>query len=457
MTGLSRDTGAEPAAQFGARLARRRDSLVAAPPPAVEGKVVRMVGLTIEAVGCHAPVGGRCQIVTPEGRQIEAEVVGFGNNRLFLMPISPLTGLTPDALVVPMRGSHSVAAGEDLLGRVIDGSGQPLDRLGPMRTPERLPLQGRAINPLDRKPIREPLDIGVRAINSLLTIGRGQRIGLFAGSGVGKSTLLGMLARNTDADVIVVALIGERGREIQEFVTEILGPDGLKRAVVVAAPADDLPLMRLHGAWRATAIAEYFRDRGQHVLLVMDSLTRFAQAQREVALAIGEPPVSKGYPPSVFARLPQLVERSGNCERGSITGIYTVLVEGDDHNDPVVDAARAILDGHIVLSRAIAERGRFPAIDVDRSVSRLMGALVTPRQSQLAREVKALSAIYQQNLDLITVGAYRTGTDQRIDLAIASHSLLEKFISQETHEAVDRGHSEQALEQLVQTIQSTAV
>ncbi len=450
------NAASEPTAHFGARLAKRRDSLVAAPPPAVEGKVVRMVGLTIEAVGCHAPIGGRCHIITPEGRQIEAEVVGFGNNRLFLMPISPVTGLTPDSLVVPMRGSHSVAAGEDLLGRVIDGSGQPLDRLGPMRTPDRLPLQGRAINPLDRKPIREPLDIGVRAINSLLAIGRGQRIGLFAGSGVGKSTLLGMMARNTDADVIVVALIGERGREVQEFVTEILGPGGLKRAVVVAAPADDLPLMRLHGAWRATAIAEYFRDRGQHVLLVMDSLTRFAQAQREVALAIGEPPVSKGYPPSVFARLPQLVERSGNCGSGSITGIYTVLVEGDDHNDPVVDAARAILDGHIVLSRSIAERGRFPAIDVDRSVSRLMNVLVTPRQSQLAREVKALSAIYQQNLDLISVGAYQAGTDQRIDLAIASHSQLENFISQNTHEAVNCGQSQLALEQLVQLIQSAA-
>ncbi len=457
MNGLSSDSAAEPVTQFGARLAKRRDSLVAAPPPAVEGKVVRMVGLTIEAVGCHAPVGGRCQIVTPEGRQIEAEVVGFGNNRLFLMPISPLTGLTPDSLVIPLRGSHSVAAGEDLLGRVVDGSGQPLDRLGPMRTSDRLPLQGRVVNPLDRKPIREPLDIGVRAINSLLTLGRGQRIGLFAGSGVGKSTLLGMLARNTDADVIVVALIGERGREIQEFVTEILGADGLKRAVVVAAPADDLPLMRLHGAWRATAIAEYFRDRGQHVLLVMDSLTRFAQAQREVALAVGEPPVSKGYPPSVFARLPQLVERSGNSERGSITGIYTVLVEGDDHNDPVVDAARAILDGHIVLSRSIAERGRFPAIDIDRSVSRLMNVLVTPRQSQLAREVKALSAVYQQNLDLINVGAYQAGTDQRIDLAIASHHLLEKFISQETYESVNCSQSQQALEQLVQTIQSAAV
>jgi flagellum-specific ATP synthase len=297
---------------------------------------------------------------------------------------------------------------------------------------------GLPLNPLRRWAIREPLDVGIRSINSLLTIGRGQRIGLFAGSGVGKSVLLGMMTRYTEADVIVVGLIGERGREVQEFVANTLGPDGLKRAVVVATPADNPPLMRLHGAWVAHAIAEYFRDRGLKVLLLLDSLTRFAQAQREIALAIGEPPATKGYPPSVFARLPQLVERAGNSDRGngSITAFYTVLTEGDDQNDPIADAARAILDGHIVLSRSLAESGVYPAIDVEASISRAMHLIVDKAQMDLATRFRQVYGVYQHNRDLISVGAYRRGGDPRIDQAIDLFPRLQDFMRQDMYQSV---------------------
>jgi flagellum-specific ATP synthase len=326
-----------------------------------------------------------------------------------------------------------------LLGRIIDGAGTPLDGLGQIACEQRVRLTGMPMNPLSRQPIEQPLDVGVRAINSLLTVGRGQRIGLFAGSGVGKSVLLGMMARYTSADIIVVGLIGERGREVKEFVERILGPQGLKRAIVVATPADNPPLMRLHGAWRATAIAEYFRDQGKNVLLIMDSLTRFAQAQREIGLAIGEAPATKGYPPSVFARLPQLVERAGNgaSGSGSITAFYTVLTEGDDQQDPIADAARAILDGHVVLSRRIAEAGHYPAIDIEASISRVMHDVVAPEQFALARRFKQALSTYQQNRDLIAIGAYNKGSDPRIDAAIALWPNMQNFLQQDLAERVD--------------------
>jgi flagellum-specific ATP synthase len=409
------------------------------PPPPVQGSLTRMVGLALEAVGCQASIGDSCDVMTSDGTSIEAEVVGFSGERLYLMPTGDSHGLGPNARVIPRQRAGSVPVGPQLLGRIIDGAAQPLDGLGPLNCEETVRLTGVPMNPLGRQPISQSLDVGVRTINSLLTVGRGQRIGLFAGSGVGKSVLLGMMARYTSADVIVVGLIGERGREVKEFVDRILGPKDRERAVVVAAPADTPPLMRLHGAWLATAVAEYFRDRGKSVLLIMDSLTRFAQAQREIGLAIGEAPATKGYPPSVFARLPQLVERAGNGMQGSgsITAFYTVLAEGDDQNDPIVDASRAILDGHIVLSRRIAEGGRYPAIDVEASVSRAMHEIVSPEHQDLARRFRQQLAIYEQNRDLIAIGAYQRGSDPRIDAAIAIWPKLERFMQQDMRTRVD--------------------
>jgi flagellum-specific ATP synthase len=433
------------------RCTRRVQEL--APPP-VEGHLTRMVGLTLEALGCQAAVGDRCEIVAGDGKRVEAEVVGFSGDRLFLMPTGDIHGLKPSARVIPMQGAGTLRVGPELLGRIIDGSGEPLDGRGPLECEDRTRITGVPINPLARQAITEPLDVGVRAINSLLTVGRGQRIGLFAGSGVGKSVLLGMMARYTSADVIVVGLIGERGREVKEFVEKILGPEGLQRSVVVATPADHPPLMRLHGAWLATSVAEYFRDRGQNVLLIMDSLTRFAQAQREIGLAIGEAPATKGYPPSVFARLPQLVERAGNGAQkdghptGSITAFYTVLTEGDDHNDPIADSARAILDGHVVLARRLADSGHFPAIDVEASVSRVMHDILTPTQIDIARRFRQVLSIYQQNRDLIAIGAYQKGSDPRIDAAIELWPRLQRFLQQDMHERVDFAHSHQALQKV---------
>lgn len=402
-----------------------------------EGSLVRMIGIKLEAVGCQAPIGSRCQIITDEGGTIEAEVVGFSDGSLFLMPEGNLRGVKLGARVVPLHTGGVVSVGEELLGRVIDGAGKPIDGGGSINCPFQIPLRGDPINPLHRSPIEEPLDVGVRAINALLTLGKGQRMGLFAGSGVGKSTLLGMMTRHTEADIIVVALVGERGREVREFVDEILGPQGLAKAIVVATPADDSPLMRVHGAWRATAIAEYFGNCGKRVLLLMDSLTRVAQAQREIGLAVGEPPVSKGYPPSVFSVLPAMVERAGNVGDGSVTAVYTVLVEGGDFDDPVSDASRAILDGHIVLSREVADSGLFPAIDIDGSVSRLMPSIVEEEQLLLAREVKSLYATYQQNRDLINIGAYQMGTDESIDRSVRAAPYLRSFIAQTESEKVD--------------------
>ena len=409
----------------------------------VEGKLTRMVGLTLEAVGCRAAIGGRCDVINAAGERIEAEVVGFAGESLYLMPTGDIRGLEPDARVVPTGRVSEAVVGDELLGRIIDGSGKPLDSKGPLHATRRWPLNVGYINPLARAPIREPLDVGIRAINALLSVGRGQRLGLFAGSGVGKSVLLGMMTRYTDADVVVVGLIGERGREVKEFVDNILGEEGLTRAVVVAVPADQPPLRRMHGAMLATAIAEYFRDQGKHVLLLMDSLTRFAQAQREIGLAINEPPATKGYPPSVFAKLPQLVERAGNGDRGggSITAFYTVLAEGDDQNDPIADAARAILDGHIVLSRRLAESGQYPAIDIEASVSRAMNEITDVPHQRATREFKQLYSLYQQNRDLISVGAYELGSNDRIDLAIGAMPSLQEFLHQDMHTRFDLNDS----------------
>ena len=438
---------------WGQSLGEVRTRVTPLRPLQVEGVLSRMVGMTLEAVGCEAAVGSRCLIEAAEGRTVEAEVVGFHGERLFLMPTGDMRGLMPGARVLPAHSSSEVHVGDGLLGRVLDGTGRPLDGLGALDCRDTQPLMGTPLNPLKRWAIREPLDVGIRSINALLSIGRGQRIGLFSGSGVGKSVLLGMMTRYTNADVIVVGLIGERGREVQEFVANTLGPDGLKRAVVVATPADTPPLMRLHGAWVAHAIAEYFRDRGQKVLLLLDSLTRFAQAQREIALAIGEPPATKGYPPSVFARLPQLVERAGNSDRGpgSVTAFYTVLAEGDDQQDPIADAARAILDGHIVLSRALAESGVYPAIDVEASISRAMHLVADRDLMTLAVRFRQIYALYQHNRDLISVGAYRRGTDPRIDQAIDLWPKMIEILRQDMYEAVDIRTAREQLRALLST------
>lgn len=409
----------------------------------VEGKLTRMIGLTLEAVGCRAAIGATCDVINSNGKSIEAEVVGFAGESLYLMPTGDLSGLEPDARVAPTGRVSEARVGDALLGRVIDGSGEPLDGKGPIHATKRWPLNGTSINPLTRDPIRQPLDVGIRAINGLISVGRGQRLGLFAGSGVGKSVLLGMMTRYTNADVVVVGLIGERGREVKEFVDNILGSEGLSRSVVVAVPADQPPLRRMHGAMLATSIAEYFRDQGKQVLLLMDSLTRFAQAQREIGLAINEPPATKGYPPSVFAKLPHLVERAGNGDKGggSITAFYTVLAEGDDQNDPIADAARAILDGHVVLSRRIAESGQYPAIDIEQSVSRAMNEITNKDHQQSAREFKQLYSIYQQNRDLISVGAYERGSDENIDMAIAAIDSLKSYLQQSYDLQVDLDQS----------------
>ncbi len=429
-----------------ARLRRRRDALHR-PELIVEGRLRRMIGLTLEAEGCQAPVGSRCEVVSAGDERIEAEVVGFAGDSLYLMPTGSLHGLTPNARVIPRQAALEAAVGERLLGRVIDGAGAPLDGRGRLETETCVPLQGRPINPLTRDPIREPLDVGIRAINALLSVGQGQRMGLFAGSGVGKSVLLGMMTRYTSADVVVVGLIGERGREVKEFIDDILGEAGLRRAVVVAAPADTSPLMRMHGGVLATSIAEYFRDRGQRVLLLMDSLTRYAQAQREIGLAIGEPPTTKGYPPSVFARLPQLVERAGNGARGggSITAFYTVLAEGDDQNDPVADAARAILDGHVVLSRELADAGHYPAIDIEASISRAMLQITGDEHRKAVQRFRNLYSTYRHNQDLINIGAYQPGSDARVDEAMTYQDDLMAFLRQDLAEAVSFADSRDAL------------
>ncbi|MBS9897657.1 flagellar protein export ATPase FliI [Vibrio alginolyticus] len=405
--------------------------------PVASGKLVRVVGLTLEAIGCRAPIGSLCLVETMSG-QMEAEVVGFSGDNLFLMPSEQITGILPGARVTPLTSDAGLPVGMELLGRVIDGVGNPLDGLGPLYTDHRASFNAEPINPLARKPISEPLDVGLKAINGLLTVGKGQRIGLFAGSGVGKSVTLGMMTRGTTAQVVVVGLIGERGREVKEFIEEVLGEDGRRRSVVVAAPADASPLMRLKGCQTALTIAEYFRDQGLDVLLLMDSLTRFAQAQREIALSVGEPPATKGYPPSVFAKLPALVERAGNgsAEQGSITAFFTVLTEGDDLQDPIADASRAILDGHIVLSREMADAGHYPAIDVEKSVSRVMPQITTEEHVLMSKAVRQVLSICRKNQDLVSIGAYKPGTDPAIDGAFTLKPKLDEYLQQSMKESV---------------------
>ncbi|MEA3639204.1 MAG: flagellar protein export ATPase FliI [Lamprobacter sp.] len=439
-------------------LLRVRGRIESIPPWRASGRVMRATGMVIETVGLQVPLGGGCLIELPspygdgEQRFAEAEVVGFADEKLFLMPLAAMTGLQPGARVFALgEGTRSNARrfplGETLLGRVVDGNGEPLDGLDALDDAPHGHLTVPPLNPLARAPIAEQIDVGIRAINALLSVGRGQRMGLFAGSGVGKSVLLGMMARYTRADVIVVGLIGERGREVQDFIDNILGEQGRRRAVVVAAPADTSPLQRLQGAAYATRLAEWFRDQGLAVLLIMDSLTRFAMAQREIALAVGEPPATKGYPPSVFAKLPLLVERAGNAARGggSITAFYTVLTEGDDQQDPIADAARAILDGHIVLSRALADAGHYPAIDIEASISRAMTAIVDDRQQRQAQRFKQLFSRYQRNRDLISVGAYSPGHDPGLDEAVQRYPHLEGFLQQGIEEAASITDARQAL------------
>ena len=441
------------------QLMEQARSCVAQPQPLqTHGTLSRLTGLVLEAAGLRVPVGAQCLVQQEQQEPVLAEVVGFAGNQAFLMPAGDIHGLSSGATVTPApafmpqlrlgqapgainsaakEGALRLPMGVGLLGRVVDSQGLPLDHGGPLTEVQALAMDRSPINAMERDPVREPLDTGVRCINALLTVGRGQRIGLFAGSGVGKSVLLGMMARYTQAEIIVVGLIGERGREVKEFVEDILGAQDRGRSVVVAAPADSPPLLRMQGAAYATAIAEHFRDQGRHVLLLMDSLTRYAMAQREIALAIGEPPATKGYPPSCFARLPALVERSGNGLNGvgSITAFYTVLSEGDDQQDPIADASRAILDGHIVLSRTLAERGHYPAIDIEQSASRVMHNVVTEEHFQLARRFRATYSRYQKSADLIQVGAYMAGSDPQLDEAIRLQPSMVEFLQQGMRQA----------------------
>ena len=460
------------AARMGTHLQAHRGLLSAQVPLAISGRLVRVAGLVMEATGLRVPLGSVCRVTDGE-HTTEAEVVGFSKGRLFLMPTGDIHGLAPGAQVQPLTYSfdglnygqsvitpatnrHNPHArrlpmGDALLGRVVDPAGQPLDHGGPLFGTRAEPLARDPINAMERDPVREPLDVGVRAINAMLTVGRGQRLGLFAGSGVGKSVLMGMMAKYTQADVTIVGLVGERGREVKEFVEDILGEEGLRRAVVVAGPADLPPLMRMQGANYATALAEHFRDRGKNVLLLMDSLTRYAMAHREMALALGEPPATKGYPPSVFARLPQLVERTGNGLNGvgSITAFYTVLTEGDDQQDPIADNARAILDGHIVLSRELAEAGHYPAIDIEKSVSRVMTSVAPPPHVEAARRLRQLLSRHNKARDLIQLGAYAPGHDAELDTAVRLAPAMRSLLQQDMRETAPLAASVQQLRAVV--------
>ena len=414
------------------------------------GKVTNIVGLVAESRGPSSKLGNICYIYPKDAmRRVMAEVMGFRDNKVLLLPLEDIRGIGPGSRVVAMEKNAFVPVGKELLGRVINGLGQPIDNKGPIQTKAEYPVYADPINPLSRRRIQEPLDLGIRSINGLLTIGCGQRVGIFSGSGVGKSVLLGMIARNTTADVNVIGLIGERGREVNEFIEKQLGEKGLKRSVVVVATSDNLPLIRMRGAFIATTIAEYFRDQGLRVNLMMDSLTRFAMAQREVGLALGEPPTTKGYPPSVFTLLPKLLERAGtSSHQGSITGLYTVLVEGDDMNEPVADAARSILDGHIILSRDIAIQNQYPAIDILKSISRVMVDITTVQQRENANKLKAVLATYKKSEDLINIGAYIKGSSKKIDYAIDMIDKVNGYLKQGIKEKVSFRDSVRELESL---------
>lgn len=420
---------------------------VRAPEPEKSGTLVRLVGMRLETRGIMAPLGACCEVLGQMGHRIEAEVVGFNDKTLYLMPFTEPQGIGPGATVRVISHSASVCLGPALLGRVIDGRGQPLDGKPPPECSDVLSLQGRPVNPMERGPITQVLDVGVKAINGMLTVGRGQRLGLVAGSGVGKSVLLGMLTRFTQADVVVIGLIGERGREVQAFIEESLGPEGMAKSVLVAAPANVSPVLRLKATHMTHVIAEYFRDQGKSVLMLVDSLTRVAHAQREIGLAIGEPPTAKGYPPSVFALLPNLIERAGVGRHGvgSITAFYTVLAEGDDGNDPIVDIARASLDGQVMLSRKLADAAHYPAIDLNGSISRVMPSLADPAVLKRANRFRRLWSLYQQNQDLIQVGAYETGSNPELDQAIRLRQAMEEFLRQDMHTGVSHPQCMQAV------------
>ncbi len=436
---------AQPSEKFTrlARLARR------APVLKPHGRVAQVAGLVIESTGPLASVGEVCRIETGEGEPTLAEVVGFRNHHVLLMPLGDLRGIRPGCEVAALGHTLRVGVGEGLKGRVLDGLGRPLDGGGPLAVTATAPLNVPPPHPLRRERIRIPFATGIKALDTLIPCGRGQRLGIFAGSGVGKSTLLGMLAGRAEADVNVIALIGERGREVREFLEKDLDERGRRKSVVVVATSNEPALARLKGAATAMAIAEHFRDAGRNVLLMMDSVTRFAMAQREIGLAIGEPPATRGYPPSVFALLPRLLERAGNGERGSITGFFTVLVEGDDMNDPIADSTRSILDGHVVLSRELAARNHYPAIEVLESVSRLSRELSTPEQLRLAGRAREALAVYRKNQDLIQIGAYASGASAAIDQAIRLHEPLHQFLRQEVREGLPPEESWSRLERLL--------
>lgn len=400
------------------------------------GQVTQVVGMGIESLGPLANIGDICYIeARGQEKQIKAEVIGFKGDHLLLMPLGGLEGIGPGCKVVAYGDRLTIPVSDQLLGKVVDWSATPIDG-EQIICEDTVPIDNDAPNPLTRNRISEPISLGVRAIDGMLTVGKGQRIGIFAGSGVGKSTLLGMIARNALSDINVIALIGERGREVREFLEKDLKEEGLRRSIVVVATSDQPALMRLKAAMTATAIAEYFREQGKDVLLMMDSLTRFSMAQREIGLATGEPPVSRGYTPSVFAQLPRLLERAGNSDKGSITGMYTVLVDGDDFNEPITDTARGILDGHIVLSRKLANKGHYPAIDVLASISRVMSDIVTDEHKAFAREIKKQMAIYKESEDLINVGAYNRGSSPEIDMAIEKIGPINQFLQQATHDQI---------------------
>ncbi|MGE3319267.1 MAG: FliI/YscN family ATPase [Candidatus Berkiella sp.] len=417
-------------------------------PLTLYGKVNKVSGYIIEATGLKAKVGTLCQIESSP-TPVLAEVVGFKSDVTYLMSADELRGILPGSDVTQLDTFAKVPIGQGLLGRVIDSSGSPLDTLGPLKGVDYAPLHFEPINPLGRAQIRHPMDVGIKAINGLLTLGIGQRMGLFAGTGVGKSILLGMITKYCQADVVVISLVGERGREVKEFIEDNVGPQGLHKAVIVAAPADSSPLARVKAAETATFIAEYFKNKRKRVLLLMDSLTRYGQALRELGLALGEPPTNKGYPPSVFARIPKLVERAGNgaTEDTSITGIYTVLAEGDDIQDPIVDCARGILDGHIVLARHLADSAHYPAIDIEQSISRVMDKVVSPEQLTLARSFKRSYSKYQQNRDFITIGAYQKGNDPELDQVLEKKPKLFAFLQQDKNVHVNMQQTAELLKE----------
>ncbi len=433
-----------------ADLSKFRNILFASDLFSYRGKIDKIVGMTVEATGIECSIGDVCNIIRgPDKPTVITEVVGFRGNKVLLMPYQDIEGIGYGSSVQNIGSKLTIKVGRDMIGRVVDALGHPIDGKGDFETDDEYPINGEPSNPMDRPEINTPIEFGVKAIDGMLTIGKGQRMGIFAGSGVGKSTLMGMIARNVKADINVIALVGERGREVGEFIDQSLGEEGMKRSVLVVATSDQPAMMRSKCALAATSIAEYFRDQGQDVLLMMDSLTRFAMAQREIGLSTGEPPVARGYTPSIYTALPKLLERSGNFEKGSITGIYTVLVEGDDANEPISDTVRGIIDGHIMLSRKIAMRNHYPAIDVLASVSRLMSTIAQHDHKEAANKIRNLMSTYQDNQDLISIGAYKSGTNPELDYAISKMNDINQFLQQRTDEKFTFDQTMQLIQQTV--------